>query len=598
MSSAFVPYIPESAPFSSEQREWLNGFLAGIFSKAPQSASGARTTQHSIAILHASQSGTGEGLSRKLAKELKGFGYAPVIASLETHTPDSIAEMEHAVFIVSTYGDGDPPDAAQSFFKQLKSDAAPRLDKLTYALFALGDRTYEHFCKFGIDLDDRLHALGAHRLLERTNVDADLDQSFASWRAALVPRLETLKATWGPATAPAKKAESAPVAASANVPTLHTRDNPHRAPLLTKQPLTAEGSSKQTLHLAFCLRDTALTYESGDACGLIPQNDPDLVANILASLQLSGTEVIDLPAAGRSPAQQTSIGEALAHTFQITKLTRKLLQGYAARGNCANLLGLLKPDRQGELDQYLYDRGFIDLLDECPGVLSSAADLVALLPRLTPRLYSISSSPTAHAGEVHTTIAVVRYRTLGRERGGVCSTQVADRISPGDRLPLYIQPNKRFRIPQDPSARVVMIGPGTGIAPFRSFLHERRALGHAGANWLFFGERSAATDFLYRDELLAMQADKHLTRLDLAFSRDQPQKVYVQDRMLENAQELYGWLEDGASVYVCGDASRMAKDVDTALHKVIETAGSRSPEDAAAYVSGLKAQHRYHRDVY
>ena len=240
----------------------------------------------------------------------------------------------------------------------------------------------------------------------------------------------------------------------------------------------------------------------------------------------------------------------------------------------------------------------IDLLLEFPGVLEDPADLVAMLPKLTPRLYSISSSPAAHAGEVHTTVAVVRFHAHNRERGGVCSTLFADRASVSDRLPIYIQSNKSFRLPTDSCAPIIMIGPGTGIAPFRGFLHERRATGASGRNWLFFGERSASTDYLYRGELEAMQADGHLTRLDTAFSRDQDRKIYVQDRMLEQAQTFWSWMQDGASVYVCGDASRMAKDVHAAIQTIVAKQGGMSTEAAEEYVHSLKEQHRYHRDVY
>jgi sulfite reductase (NADPH) flavoprotein alpha-component len=275
-----------------------------------------------------------------------------------------------------------------------------------------------------------------------------------------------------------------------------------------------------------------------------------------------------------------------------------MVESYATIGQCQTLFNLLVPEQQSHLEKYTYDRGLIDLLHDYPGVLRDPADLIAMLLRLTPRLYSISSSPAAHAGEIHTTVAVVRYRSHNRERGGVCSTLLADRTGTGESLPVYIQPNKRFRLPPDPGAPIIMIGPGTGIAPFRSFLHERRALNHTGRNWLFFGERSAATDFLYRGELESMCKDGHLTRMDLAFSRDQDHKIYVQDRMLEQSSELFGWLEDGASLYVCGDASRMAKDVDATLHAIVQKHRSCARDAAAEYVQRLKDEHRYHRDVY
>jgi sulfite reductase (NADPH) flavoprotein alpha-component len=257
----------------------------------------------------------------------------------------------------------------------------------------------------------------------------------------------------------------------------------------------------------------------------------------------------------------------------------------------------MAPDHRAQLDAYVFDRGLVDLLLEFPGVIEDPAELVAMLPKLTPRLYSISSSPVAHAGEIHTTVAVVRYSSHNRERGGVCSTLFADRAAIADCLPIYIQPNKRFRLPKA-HAPIIMIGPGTGIAPFRAFLHERRALGAKGKNWLFFGERSEKTDFLYREELEAMRADGHLTRLDTAFSRDQADKVYVQDKMMEQAPQFWKWLLDGANVYVCGDASRMAKDVHAALHAIVEKQGGMSSHAAEEYVHAMKEDHRYHRDVY
>ena len=303
--------------------------------------------------------------------------------------------------------------------------------------------------------------------------------------------------------------------------------------------------------------------------------------------------LVQLPKAGTVPLQT-----ALLDHLQITRLTRKMVQAYATIGQCFPLLDLLKPEQQSHLDAYTWDRGLIDLLYEFPEVLRDPADLVAMLPKLSPRLYSISSSPAAHAGEIHTTVAVVRYRSHNRERGGVCSTMFADRSQTECRLPIYIQPNSKFRLPKDSDRPIIMIGPGTGIAPFRGFLHERRTLGASGKNWLFFGERSAATDFLYREELESMQKDNFLTRLDLAFSRDQDHKIYVQDKMFEQAPLFWSWLQDGACVYVCGDATRMAKDVDAMLHTIVEQQGGLNREAAIDYVQNLKDQHRYHRDVY
>ncbi len=386
---------------------------------------------------------------------------------------------------------------------------------------------------------------------------------------------------------------NSPASTSATVASAHTRENPYFATLVDKYSLTQDVSSKQTLHLALSLGDSNLGYEPGDAMGVVAENNPALVDEMLRLLSFSGQEQVELARVGT-----LDLRHALLHHLLVTKLSRKLIGTYAGKGNCSLLQGLLVAEQQKHLDAYTYGRDFIDLLLEYPGVIKEPAELAAMLPRLTPRLYSVSSSPLVHTGEVHTTLAVVRYRSVERERGGVCSTFMADRVSVGEQMPIYIQANKKFRLPQDSSSPIIMIGPGTGIAPFRSFLYHRRILGHTGRNWLFFGDRSAATDFLYRDEWQTMLADGHLTRLDTAFSRDQAHKIYVQDRMVENGALFWSWLQDGATLYVCGDANRMAKDVDQALHRIVEQHGSLDAEGAKAFIHSLKEQHRYHRDVY
>jgi sulfite reductase (NADPH) flavoprotein alpha-component len=592
--SANIPYIPENAPFTPEQRAWLNGFLAGLFSNAPQTAAQSAPSRR-IAVLYASQSGTAEGLARKLAKVLKAQGHTPAVSTLAGYTPAALAAENCALILASTYGDGDAPDGVQPFYEQLCLEHFPRMEKLSYAVFALGDKHYEHFCKFGQELDTKLAALGANRLATRVDCDVDVDEPFEQWKESLLARLKAEHVKESPAAEALPMASSAPRSvpepkAAANT---FTRETPLLAPLVDKKSLTCSKSTKSTLHLAFSIEGTGISYEAGDACGVIPSNDPNLVAEILQKLRFNGNEQVPCTKAG-----STTLHDALMHQVQITRINRKMVQGYATRGHCAPLLDLLLPEHQAKLDHYLYGRGLIDLLVEYPGVVDDPVELVTLLPKLTPRLYSISSSPVAHAGEIHTTVAVVRFRTHDRNRGGVCSTLFADRAVIADRLPIYIQPNKKFKLPANADAPMIMIGPGTGIAPFRGFLHERRALGHKGRNWLFFGERSAATDYLYRDELESMHADGHLTQLDTAFSRDHAHKVYVQDKMLENAPKLWSWLQDGASVYVCGDAKHMAKDVHAALCRIVTEQGKMSPDAAEDYVGALKEQHRYHRDVY
>lgn len=587
-----VPYIPDNAPFTTEQRAWLNGFLAGLFSQAPQVADAQPQTQTlTFAVYFATQSGTAERLAKKMAKELKAAGHRAEIASLDKTTPAELAVQENALFFASTYGEGDPPDGAKAFRDALFMEGAPSLKTLRYSVFCLGDQHYEHFCKFGVDLDERLQVLGGTRFIARAESDVDVDEPFAKWKQELQPHLTHRQAESNVAIQADHESSSANVP-SAEPVSVHTRDNPYAAPLRERTALTSDVSSKLTMHLSLDLGDSDVTYQAGDACGVVAQNDPALVQDILALLPFDGNALVDLPKhAG------ITIEQALLHHLQPTRLSRKIVQAFAEKTQSKTLAALLPAEQGAHLETFLYDRGLIDLLHEYPGAISTPDELIAMLPKLAPRLYSISSSPAAHGREVHCTIAVVRYRSHNRERGGIASTMLADRVEVGATVPIYIQPNKKFRLPASDTP-MIMIGPGTGIAPFRSFLHERKALGHKGRNWLFFGERSAQTDFLYCREVKAMTEDGHLTRLDTAFSRDQAHKIYVQDRMVEQGAELWRWLNDAGQVYVCGDATRMAKDVDAALHNVVEKHGSMSPEAAKEYVSQLHDDRRYHRDVY
>jgi sulfite reductase (NADPH) flavoprotein alpha-component len=596
----FVPYIPDSAPFTPAQRAWLNGFFAGIFSQAPGGAMAAPPAQAAapvnVSVLYATQSGTAEGLAKKIGKELKGKGHEVKALSLDSYTATALAEEKVALVVASTYGDGDPPDGVKAFYDHISDPAFPRLDHLNFAVLALGDSHYEHFCKFGKDLEARLIELGAKPMLDRVDCDVDLDEPFAQWKASVAERLAKVSLNGngnGAGNGNGSHAAPAKAAAAPAKATGPTRDNPFHAPLIDKRDLTHSVSSKQVVHLAFSLANSGVEYEAGDALGVIPTNDPQLVDEVLAATKLTGEETVTLDKGKVLP-----IREALLTQLLVTQLSRKLVQAYATKGECHPLLGLLPPEQQTHFDSYMHGRGLIDLLCEYPGVIATAADLAAILPKLPPRLYSISSSPRAHIDQVHTTVAVVRYRTHDRQRGGVCSTMFADRMSVGDTAPVYIQVNKKFRLPTDSDAPIIMIGPGTGIAPFRSFLHDRLATGAKGKNWLFFGERTAASDFLYREELEQMVVDQFLTRLDLAFSRDQQEKIYVQDRMAQQGALFWSWLQEGASIYVCGDATYMAKDVDKTLHKIIEQHGGFSEDAAAEFVSDLKDHHRYHRDVY
>ncbi len=577
-----VPYIPDNAPFSLEQRAWLNGFLAGLYSGAPQPATAGASLR--FGLYFATQTGTAERLAKKMGKELKAKGHTVELASLDKVSPAQLAQQENVLIFASTYGEGDPPESGVHFRDALFSDSAPMMSGLRYSVFALGDKNYENFCQFGADLDARLESLGATRIIARTDSDVEVDTPFEAWKASLWQQLDS-KTTSAASAAVATSILAEPVQ-------VHTRENPFHAELLERRALNGAGSSKLTMHLSFGLEDSAVHYEAGDACAVVAQNDPALVGEILSLLPFDATTQTTLPKVGI-----VTVGDALLHHLQPTRLSRKMVQHFAQKSGARILEALLPADQSAHLETYMYDRGLVDLLEEYPGVVESAEELASLLPRLAPRLYSISSSPAAHGREVHCTIAVVRYRSHERERGGICSTMLADRVDVGSRVPIYIQPNTRFRLPSADSP-MIMLGPGTGIAPFRSFLHERRALGHTGRNWLFFGDRRADTDFLYCDELNDMASDGHLTRLDTAFSRDQEHKIYVQDRMIEHGAELWRWLQDGGQMFVCGDASRMAKDVDAALHTVIQTHGGMDADAAKDYVGQMQDDRRYHRDVY
>lgn len=372
---------------------------------------------------------------------------------------------------------------------------------------------------------------------------------------------------------------------------LYTRKNPYPAKLAVNRKLTAPGSAKETRHFEIDLADSGVAYEVGDSLGVFPTNNPELVAELLGVLGLTGEEtVVD------TNGNPVTLQEALSKFYVITEMDKKLLAAIAEKDPSASkFLAMVTPEGKADLDAYFYGREVIDALLEHPAAKFSAEEFVKVLRKLQPRLYSIASSQKAYPKAVHLTVAAVRYESNGRKREGVCSTFLADRT---ETVPVFVHTAKHFRVPEDSSTPVIMVGPGTGIAPFRAFLQERKVSGGKGKNWLFFGDQKAETDFLYREELAAYQAEGILNKLSLAFSRDQAEKIYVQNRMLEQADELYSWLEEGAYFYICGDAKRMAKDVDAALHKIVESSGEKSPEEAAAYVEELKKSKRYRKDVY
>jgi sulfite reductase (NADPH) flavoprotein alpha-component len=593
-----VPFVPDSAPFTPAQRAWLNGFLAGLFSQV-SAANGTvpppAPARAKLNVLFGSQSGNAESLARKLVKEARNQGYETSSAPLEKMSVSALAQEKCALIITSTWGEGDPPDNAAAFWQALESQKEAALRSLNFSVLALGDTNYEHFCGFGKKLDSRLEELGAKRIFERIDCNVDFEEGAARWQKGVLeavskiggaPEAPRLNGSNGSAVAIPPAVEEKPIG--------HSRKSPFPARLLVNRRLTGEASEKDTRHYEICLKGSGLTYEVGDALGIMPANSPDLVEEILKALRFSGEEEVNGPDGNAMP-----IRTALLREYQIRAPHRDFLNAMAEHDAADQYLKeLISGDVRTELDKFLWGREIIDFLIESPGVGFSPSEFVSLLQKLQPRLYSIASSLKAHPEQVHLTVDTVRYEIHGRIRQGVCSNFLAQRVGRDTPVPVFIQPSKHFRPPQNSDLGMIMVGPGTGIAPFRAFLQERKAIGAKGGNWLFFGAQKSSCDFFYQEELEAYQREGVLTRLDTAFSRDQSFKIYVQNRMMESAKELWNWLEQGAHFYVCGDASRMAKDVDKALHQIVKVGGDRSQEEAAQYIQKLKSDKRYQRDVY
>jgi sulfite reductase (NADPH) flavoprotein alpha-component len=596
-------FLPPTAPFAPDQVQWLNGFLPtlqadqmiwlegylsglragqGSAAAAPIAAASASKAAE-LTVLFGSESGNAEGLADQTVKAANAQGFKAKAVSMGDIKPAKLKGVENLLVIVSTWGEGDPPENAVDFVAALMGDKAPKLDGTRFSVLGLGDTSYEFFCKMGIDIDARLEALGGQRIYARKDCDVDFDDDYAAWQKGA---LAALKAVAAPAAAPA------PTAAPAAAAVQYSRKNPFPATLNERVLLNGAGSAKETIHLEFDLEGSGLSYETGDALAVVPHNAADVVEDILKATGLEADSTVTLKDG------ECSLREALTRKLDVTGISLPVLKRYFELCKSPELEALLQPDNKQQLQDYLYGRELIDVLQQFPAPELSADALVSVMRKLPPRLYSIASSPKAHDGEVHLTVGVVRYDAHGRSRKGVCSTYLADGVEEGDKVDVFVTPNKHFKVPANPDAPLIMVGPGTGIAPFRAFIEERQATGAKGKNWLIFGDQHYLTDFLYQTEWQSYLEDGVLTKLDVAFSRDQREKVYVQDRMRENAQELYAWLQQGASFCVCGDASRMAVDVDKALHDIVAQQGGLSEEAAIDYVKQLKANKRYLRDVY
>jgi sulfite reductase (NADPH) flavoprotein alpha-component len=556
-----------------EQRHWLSGYIAGFQAAndpkpAPAPAAGpAASPKPALTILYGSESGNAEALAAATRKEVARLGFAAKLRDMADTTPADLARLGSVLVIASTWGEGDPPQRAEAFHAALMADDAPRLDGVHYAVLALGDRAYARFCETGRQFDARFAALGAKRFAPLVECDLDYKPQAAAWTEATLRTLAETQADPGAAVihvdfrAATPEPDAHPVAAEV---TAHINLNSSRSDI-------------ETYHLELSLAGTGFTYEPGDSIGFTPRNDPALVEDVLRTTGRTG---------------DAALREALTTQWDITTLTRRQVAEYGALAGSAALRDLAADET--ELATFLQDRQLIDLLTAAPKKLAPE-QLTALLRPLPPRYYSVASSQAALGDEAHLLIAKVAWASHGRARKGVASTDAAEHHGIGTTLPITLRPNPHFRLPNDPAAPVIMIGPGTGVAPFRAYLQHREAIGATGRNWLFFGARRFTHDFLYQLEFQDWLQSGVLSRIDLAFSRDQREKIYVQHRMWDARRELYGWLRDGAYVYVCGDVKAMAKDVHAMLLAII---ADQSGGDATTELRELQRAGRYLRDVY
>ena len=584
---------------------WLigSGFLLHRRAKKTLNAESPDVPGTSALILFGSEGGNAEGVARALGERAEARGLRAFVAPLDGYDIELLRDERWLVVVTSTHGDGEVPANARKFWRALESTSMMQLPRLEYAVLALGDSSYEHFCAAGKAFDARLEALGAKRLLERVDCDVDFEPAAEAWSAAILDQLARNRrerrahAAERPveascAEAPRIEAERPLVVSEAPRGAAgYSKKHPFPSRMLLNRRLTAEASPKETRHYVLDLQGSGLSYRAGDALGVWPTNCHDLVALTLGAIGASGEEPVKL-----RDGSEVSLRTALLHRADITKPSKELLAAVAARREGSPLAGFLQPGREAELRAYTQGREVIDFL--LGGAPFTPQELVSLLRPLTPRLYSIASSAVVHPAEVHLTVATVRYEAHGLPRRGVCSTFLADRVRGIAPVPVFVQPAEHFRLPQDLGRDVIMVGPGTGIAPFRGFLQERESTGASGKNWLFFGAQSSQTDFLYADELLAYRERGSLHRLDTAFSRERAEKVYVQERMRERGAELWAWLQGGAHLYVCGDAARMAKDVHAELRRICCDHGGLGEDASLEYLASLESDGRYQRDVY
>ena len=568
-------------PFSYDQEAWISGFIAGM-KQSVSVTNNSLIQDHNknlinLDILFGTQTGNSEAIAEDMSKIANDAGFKTNVNSLDNITMDILGNMENVAIITSTYGEGEMPDNAQLFWDALSANTAPNLSNIKYSVLALGDTGYEEFCHAGKLIDTRFEQLGATRMQDRVDCDVDYEELSEKWISSLITK-------WKPETQVTKEKLN-------DLSNLkeYNRKNPYSAKLLSNRMLSGVNSNKEIMHYEIDLRDSGLKYEVGDSLSIFPINKQNLVNKIIERL---GVEFDFVPG-----GYENYIRLLLTEKFEILTPTKKLIEYIAKNSNDKKLKSIIDQNNNKELENYKWGMDVLDFMNINPNFKIDVNEFLALLKSLQHRTYSISSSLNKVKNEVHLTVSSVRWQKDSRKYNGVCSTFLADDCALGENIKVFFTPNKSFRLPDD-NKDIIMIGPGTGIAPFRAFLQEREYRNSSGKNWLFFGDQTKNDDFIYKNELEDYLSSGVLNKLDLAFSRDQKDKIYVQNIMYENKNEFYNWLGSGAYLYICGDANRMAKDVEDMIIKIIMECSYISFDAAFEYLNNLKREKRYLRDVY
>lgn len=577
--SAFNDLIKE---LTNEQAIWLHGWLEGRLSGvhgkpvSPVTAALPAVPQSKLTILYGSETGHSHELAEKLAEKAANKNIAATVFSMYDYNTKKLTEEDNIAIIVSTHGEGDPPDMASDFHKFITGKRAPKLEKLNFSVLALGDKSYKYFCKTGEDIDAAIRSLGAFRVTPMVKCDVDYETSAEIWMNNFLLNLAPLAQT------------AAHENKSVKTVNAYSKKNPYMATVLEKVKITGRDSDKEVYHLELSLEGSGLKYEPGDSVGIFAVNPESLVEQILQKTGFDPEYVVTLENG------EMTIRDAFSHHLEITVLTFDTIKKYYEKTKLPELGKLINDDKK--LDEYLYGHDLLDILEDYPFDWNPNK-LIEVLRQLPPRLYSISSSQDMVGDEVHATVSVVRYERKSRLRNGACSSHLADNIETDDQVPVYIEKNPSFKLPAN-GAKIIMVGAGTGIAPYRAFLQQREADNNTGNTWLFFGDRHFQSDFLYQVEWQKWLKSNHLQKMDVAFSRDQEEKIYVQHKLQQNQQEILKWLEEGAHFYLCGDMKKMAKDVNKTLLEIIKNQGSITTEKAEEYVKKLKREKRFQQDVY